>query len=192
MRRSWLIQRLRKPSDSTIVNAFAFGGGIKNGGLTDEAMKLVQQVCSVDYMGAAEFEFGIFQETLEKIVIDIKQFIAGSFKVDYRYDHRGWGEEPSKLYEGKKRVYYLCQKEDEEEVKARISKWAMKEPYGDTKESIALNMSMSDMPRESYQEIVGWLELDNGFMFFTDKKMWRGACKMFGVKTPSKKEVTKQ
>ena len=40
-------------------------------------------------------------------------------------------------------------------------------------------------------DVVGWLELDNGFMFFTDEKMWRGSCKWFEVATPSKKKVSK-
>jgi len=40
-------------------------------------------------------------------------------------------------------------------------------------------------------DVVGWLELDNGFMFFSDQKMWRASCDWFGVKTPSKKKVSK-
>ncbi len=27
----------------------------------------------------------------------------------------------------------------------------------------------------------GWLELDNGFLFFTDVEMWRRASGLFGV-----------
>ena len=192
MRRSWLIQRLKAPYDNVILNAFSFGGGLKNGGLSDEAMKIVNAVCSVDYMGAAEFEFGAFQKALEKMFDVRTKLVSNSFKVNYRYDFRGWGGNPAKLYEGKKRVYYLCQKDHEKEVKERIAKWAMAEPFGETKELIRLDESMSDMPKEITREVTGWLELDNGFMFFTDEKMWRGACeKLFGIKVPSKKKVSK-
>ncbi len=57
MRDSWLIQRL-KPAYPGLVqlwvdNPFAFGGGLRNGGLSGEAMNLLRGIFSFDYMGAA-------------------------------------------------------------------------------------------------------------------------------------------
>lgn len=59
----WLIQRLKKAygNDSvltTISAAFAFGGGLRDGGLSKEAMQLLSQLWSFDYMGSSEFEWG--------------------------------------------------------------------------------------------------------------------------------------
>lgn len=190
MENSWLIQRLRQPTGGH--NVFAFGGGFKNGGLTDEAMAIVNEVCSIDYMGAAEFEFGAFQKSLAKMAEEKEQLILGSFEVDYRYDFRGWRDNPSKVYEGKKRVYYLCTKDQEAEVKERIEKWAMKEHWGHTKEAVCLCEAMAEIPKDVNRGVVGWFELDNSFMFFIDEKMWKGACEtLFGIKTPSKKQVKK-
>ncbi len=49
MSRSRLIQRLNKPTGFT--NPFAFGAGHPTGGLSDEAMKLLNSIFSFDYMG---------------------------------------------------------------------------------------------------------------------------------------------
>ena len=51
MDRSWLIQRLNKPREyegklKGLENAFSFGGGLVNGGLSKEAMELL----NFDYM----------------------------------------------------------------------------------------------------------------------------------------------
>ncbi|MDO8604190.1 MAG: hypothetical protein Q7K40_02200 [bacterium] len=35
----------------------------------------------------------------------------------------------------------------------------------------------------------GWLELDNGFMFFVNEDMWREFCKLFGVVVPGVTEI---
>ena len=43
MKRSYLVQRLRKPRgwELTKDNPFSFGGGLQNGGLSGEAMSLL-------------------------------------------------------------------------------------------------------------------------------------------------------
>jgi hypothetical protein len=63
MKDSYLIQRLHKPESwrikgKVLDNAFSFGGGLKNGGLTTKALDLLRDIFSFDYMCAAEFEFG--------------------------------------------------------------------------------------------------------------------------------------
>ena len=183
MSRTWLVQRLMKPIDYRTIS---FGGGYKNGGLSDEAFTILKGIWNFDYMGAAEFEFGAVPEALGNIAktAEDKQLICGSVKLHYKYADWRTDEES----EGNERVYYLCPKEFESEIKKRLAKWAMSD-RNDTKERIELNMSMSG--KEASRCSYGWLELDNGFMFFTDEKMWRGSCDMFGVKTPSKKKVSK-
>ncbi|KKL26470.1 hypothetical protein LCGC14_2394990, partial [marine sediment metagenome] len=74
MQRTYLIQRLHKPHQiggnedfKKLVNCFSFGGGLKDGGLSDEAMKLIIKIWRFDYMGSAEFEWGAVPESLSNV-----------------------------------------------------------------------------------------------------------------------------
>lgn len=70
MKRTWLVQRLRKPYNHPAFgadNPFSFGGGLRNGGLNDEAMGLLRGIFSFDYMGAAEFEFGAIPQAFDRL-----------------------------------------------------------------------------------------------------------------------------
>ena len=203
MKKSYLIQRLRTPDIATtttlgkIKAAFAFGGGLKNGGLSDDAMKLIDNIWSFDYMGSAEFEFGAVPKTLHSIAECQEDLICNSFITYYEFQSYrwSWGDEDSKEHKGNSRVYYICRKEQQKEVKTRISRWALHRDYDGvhgTKEPVLLDKSMSGCKEKHGQPVTGWLELDNGFMFFTDETMWRNTCQLFGIRTPSKKKVSKQ
>lgn len=190
MQRSWLVQRLTAPypkdkDGKRQLNPFSFGGGFKNGGLSDEAMDIVSEVFSFDYMGAAEFEFGALPKCLDRILQAHETLVCGSFKA--RYFYKGWGKEPSK--EGDARLYFLCQKGDEKEVRKRARHWATAGCYGEMKESPMMDSSLA---KKISRGIKGWLDLENDFFVFSDETMWRGTCELFGVKTPSKKKVSKQ
>ncbi len=181
MERTYLVQRLLPPDKAVPI---AFGGMSKeNGCMSDESMALIKDIFAFDYMGAAEFEFGAVPEALEKL-FEQKKLVAGSVKLDYRYkDFR-----TDIIAEGNKRVFYLCRKEEEKEVKTRLATWA-KTDFNKMKEYLGLNMALAGVDR---WDVGGWLELSNGFMFFTDEKMWRASCKLFEVATPSKKKVSKE
>jgi len=185
MERSYLIQRLKQPVGH--INPFSFGGG--GGKMTKEDREVLDKIWSWDYMGAAEFEFGAVPEAFGKM--EGKEIIANFFTVPYKYDFMGWKDTPSQTFEGKKQVFYICQKEHEKEVKTRLKEWAWKET-GKTKERIRFNEGLADVPKEIKSDIVGWFELDNGFFFFSDEKMWSNACKVLEVKIPSKKKVSKK
>jgi hypothetical protein len=169
-RSSWLVQRLERPlpGDSLLGkdNPFSFGGGIKNGGLSDEAMKLLRGIFSFDYMGAAEFEWGAVPEALSKIARS--DLVAFWFNVP---DHT---------------IFVLAPAEWRTEVEARIREFTR--DYGDDyyhlKESTLLHQVLyEDDPkrREFYERYGGWLELNNGFLFFTDEEMWAKTCDLFEV-----------
>lgn len=169
---SWLVQRLERPIKSRGPlrdNPFSFGGGYKNGGLSDEAMKLLRDVFSFDYMGSAEFEFGALPKALQRIA---KADLA-AFTIDV---------------DGHS-VYVLAPAEWEAEVEARIREFA--KDYGSDyyrlKETTRLHAVLNDGPYTD--RLAGWLELDNGFMFFTDREMWSQACELFGVKAADAQEA---
>lgn len=174
MRRTWLVQRLHKPQ--------SFGGGLLNGGLSGEAMHLLRDVFSFDYMGAAEFEFGAVPKALQAIAKDHRLLVAGSLSIALKDVQKGWDEKHAPPATAEAEVFYLCRTEHVREVTERIRAMAAKDH--NLKESTRLPSTLRPS-REWDGETVGWIELDNGFMFFTDREMWERTCALFGVKAVS-------
>ena len=108
MERTYLIQRLKKPVD--FDNPFSFGGGLQNGGLSKNAMKLVRGIWSFDYMGCAEFEFGAIPESLGNIANYCTKGNVYTNKISF-----------------KKEIYYLCKKGLESNVEDTIRKLSRNE-----------------------------------------------------------------
>jgi hypothetical protein len=187
MRRSWLIQRLEKPLGNRGLlgpdNPFAFGGGLKNGGLSDEAMGLLRDIFSFEYMGAAEFEFGAVPQALQGLANAHDRLTAGSFEVPLSQVSAGWRRDAEKVAAtGQASVYFIAPAEWAEEVELRIRTWAKEGFRSELKETT--NLASTLRPSEDFHgRTVGWLELDNGFMFFTDEQMWLDTAALFGVVT---------
>ncbi len=163
LEKTWLIQRLLVPYKHLPVgNPFAFGGGYKNGGLSNEANETINKIFSFDYMGAAEYEWGAVPNSLGKL-----------------WDAGQKGELALgivKLEEG--RVFFICRQEITSEVEKIIRKAAgggMR-----TRDLVGLRDSLQRRTRKQGDK-AGWLELGNHFMFFTDKRMFEGAARMFGL-----------
>ncbi len=157
MKRTYLIQRLKNPMGQ--VNPFSFGGGLTNGGFSKEAMNLVGSVCSFDYMGSAEFEWGAVPEAF-----------------------RFMGEQAVKnnLISGKTNdVFYICPSQYESGVKEVIEKLLLDEYVFRLKEYCGLKDHFSDKNKRG-RNTVGWVELDNGFMFFVDEIMFENMKKIYG------------
>ena len=180
MNKSYLIQRLTKPQPWKIMgkkvdNPFTFGGGLINGGLSKEAMDLTRDIWSYDYMGASEFEWGAVPKALHTIVENIKDTKAFTLLVLYKNDKSSFN---------KGVVYVICRNDDISEVSKRITSMALNE-YNkgfSTKEWVGLNTALSDNKEDKKRHPCGWLELDNGYMFFTDKDMYIKTCELFGLK----------
>jgi len=148
-----LIQRLKNP-DGQIHHAF--GGGIKNGGLSNEAMEGIKNVWAFDYMGNSRFEYGKVAEALTKIK-------------DYSQAGRVFFGEVDSI-----EVPYICEKGEEDEVKGRILQLYDRKLRSSeilTVENPFFREAMT-VDKAPYNQFGGWLELDNGFMFFKNKKMY--------------------
>lgn len=177
MKKTYLVQRLVKPRNyagkfAGLENAFCFGGGLKNGGLSDEAMELLKPIFSFDYMGSAEFEWGAVPEALSQIAKEVKEYEAFEVTVSYKCkDYRN-----KKDLKGKRSVYIICKTTDKEEVVNRIKTFA-KNTFNNTKECINLDQSLAEI--EFAKETIGWLELDNGFLFFKDEEAFKKVAKLF-------------
>lgn len=154
-----LVQRLKAPNyrivDGVKKDIHAFGGGDKNGGLTEEHMSVLREIFSFDYMGAAEFEYGNVASAVCKLVDDgLKGLLI-----------------KGKIKKGSDRIFYICPEWMKVEVVKRIKKLRDgKYKNIDLKAHCGLKEHFeSKYPFDKV--IVGWLELDNGFMFFTDEAM---------------------
>lgn len=167
---SWLVQRLTKPFKTSNPllrdNPFSFGGGPRNGGLSDDAMGLIRDIFGFDYMGAAEFEWGAVPEALQRIAkVAAEGKLVG---------------ETMTLPNGE--VYLITPSEWLSQVEQRVQELA-KGDYGEgsyrLKESTRLSQALNGEPYTD--RIGGWLELDNGFMFFTDKPMYEATADLLGV-----------
>jgi len=168
MKKSYLIQRLQKPQ--SFENPFRFGGGYKDGGLSENAMDLLRPIFSFDYMGAAEFEFGALPKTLQKMAENASNLVSGNLIATTKNGNEEF-------------VFYICQKDHKLEVVKRIKIKAHSE-YGDNnfscKEWVGLQRVVD---KEKYADHIGWLELDNGYFFFVDKDAWEKTCTLFEVET---------
>lgn len=157
MRSTRRIQRLKQPSGRT--NPFSFGGGLVNGGFSDVGMDILSKVFSFDYMGSAEFEFGALPAAL---LFLLKQ-----------------GED-QQLVAGKHgQVFYISPIVYENEVKKRLDQLIANERELYLCEWCGLANSLNQ-PIDAYKT-VGWIELDNGFMFFVDEQMFNKAKNLFGA-----------
>lgn len=175
MIQSYLIQRLQQPYKGTAQgplahdNPFAFGGGLRNGGLTKDAMDILRDIFTFDYMGSAEFEFGAVPAALSRIA-NSHALTAFSFTVPYTY--RFWTTQQDATGSGI--VHVLCNETDRGEITDRIKGWA-KGSGGRTKESVRLDAALAGEANRT----AGWLELDNGYFFFTDKEMFDKTVALF-------------
>ncbi|MEK6828994.1 MAG: hypothetical protein AABY15_02625 [Nanoarchaeota archaeon] len=189
-RNPYLIQRLLKPyqikeGQNKILkdNPFTFGGGLKNGGLSDEAMNLLREVWRYDYMGSAEFEWGAVPKSLDHIAKNNKEYIAGEISVKAKADD--WNDGLKKVTV-EAPVFYVCIKQDEDQVKESIEKLsgAKKQDFH-TKESVLLAEAICKLKYR--EENAGWHDIDNHFLFFTDKEMFENFCKLFEIPIPNEK-----
>jgi hypothetical protein len=163
--RTRLIQRLKAPKG---FNPFgSFGGGYVNGGLTDEAMEFLNKLWSFAYMGAAEFEWGAVPEALNKIAgYCVKEESGGFFEIQ--------------LEDGKYVIYVICKKDELKDVEEIIGQVYREEIR--LKEWAGLKKSLEAKNKDDFcYDLHGWLELDNGFIFFKDEEMAKNTAKLFGL-----------
>lgn len=167
LRRTYLVQRLNEPMGGLFGmkdNPFSFGGGLVNGGLSKEFMDLVRPIFSFDYMGSAEFEFGAVPKSFQYIANNIKNYNTHELMI------------------GKEKVFVICQNDVTTEVDEVIKQLAKNKIH--TKESTNLDAALGlskYYPREKCRTI-GWLEIDNHFMFFTNEATFNKVAVLFGLK----------
>jgi len=200
MNRTHLVQRLMRPyktdGDSNMdkllkANPFAFGGGLKNGGISEDGMEMIRNVFQFDYMGASEFEWGAVPKALAKVYKNAKDYIAYETLIPWKY--RNWTPrlKKSETTKGKSLVYIICHKEWMRDVIDFIKRQAAN-PYNKKDFLKEVTLLQGALAKPDDRHPCGWLELDNSYFFFTDKKMYEGTCKLFDVKKVEKVIVKKE
>ena len=195
-----LVQRLLPPTKGRlggpggIAPHRVFGGAML--GLSEKAWDVLDAVCTVDYMGAAEYEFGKLPTTLNAIVDLTKTGVLRSFAFTLAPHERklSW----DRTWHGTKRplppaqtvtLFGFCKESDLPEVQDRIRALANEDKSFYVKGSTNLVSSLDLTSREADRTPCGWIELDNLFMFFSDRNMWEGFCQIFGVNPCSVPEI---
>ena len=171
---SYLIQRIKKPyigEVKTPLQALC-KFGLAATGITKELREALSSICIWDYMGSAEYEFGAIPKALRTMATLKLTTIVESISYKY-HDYRN-----SKFITGTIPIYIIAQKEDLEEVTNRIKTLAIDELR--CKERANFDESLARY--EYSKDIYGWLELDNGYMFFKDEVMYAHFCALLKVK----------
>jgi len=178
MDESWLVQRLLPPSPGNMIaNAFSFGGGLINGGISNEGMDILNSLFRFDYMGSSEFEWGAVPKALQKIADQHNKYVA--FEVSIKTEKN---EAP---------IYIIAKPEWKEQIIKNLKKWASGDDY--LKESVKLDRAINKTyfngkQVEDYNLCIGWLELDNGYMFFINNKLFVNMMKLFSIDFIGNKE----
>lgn len=195
-RNPWLIQRLKKPygdDRDLVTHIFAFGCGYRDGGFSKEAMDILQEIFTFDYMGSAEYEFGEVPRTLQSMGLSLSDLSTRSFEIDMgdvNFDK--WEERHfKKPIKGIKKIIYLLGKTDHHEAAEKyIRLLGCAEEPPRLKETSMFRQALlepKDQKEDWRQNTQGWLDLTNKLFFFTSKDMFEKTCALIlGSKQESK------
>ena len=192
--RPYLIQRLDKPYKSDgplgdISRMFAFGGGLKDGGMSKEAYELVNKLWRFDYMGASEFEWGAVPAALAAIYEYRKAEVLDGFILrltgpapEARNEERLRFPDCSKTQKKTADLMVLCHKAHRTNVIDTLERLTATDYVNEPrlKESSKAWRATFGQP---HVEVIGGLELDNGWIYLSTEAVdsCTGLQQLFGV-----------
>lgn len=188
----YLIQRLRRPPENEWSARIdqAFGGMLC---LSDDAWKLSHTCFSFDYMGAAEYEFGAVPKALNLLLKckDLTAFEmaigAAEIKSPWWIERKLWNTRKGPDYDaaeakmrgsGERWLYVICPKDQEAGVKRWLKAHLAGNKDARTRDSTQMCDALIPDPERAPRN-VGWLELDNGWLAFSERVLWERAKKLF-------------
>jgi len=209
LRDTYLVQRMRGPRS---YNLSAFPGEVKPHhvfggaqlGLSKEAWKIIDQFCTLDYMGAAEYEawggpspvatgFSDMAKAAGEKALRTFAFVLGPHERELNSE-RQWhwqrakkqGFPPAKFVI----IYGLCHESLVEAAQERIRVLAKDPNKFYVKQGTLLSQNLDPISEYTLKDpVMGWFELSNGFLFFSDRKMWEGFCDLFEVEKCASPEI---
>jgi hypothetical protein len=199
---TYLIQALNKPRENKgpfKVNPFSFGGG--GSGLKNEDAAMLESIWSPEYMGAAEYEFGAFAQTLNAVYAYRRANLLIATVVDINGRIADKSPNSSWYSKGQQRartsVFVICCKNHFDNIvkvlDSLINETKIPQPYGgDAAVHLKCGIRIWDAlyspthywAEDSYHAFGGGLELDNGWFVFTDVDMFRKTCALYGLEVP--------
>lgn len=193
-RNPYLIQRLDRPRTSDgplgdISRCFAFGGGLKDGGMSKEAYALVAKLWRFDYMGASEFEWGAVPAALAAIYEYRKAEVLDGFIL------RLTG--PAPIVKNKRLPQYadcdktktktadlvvLCHKAHRTNVIDTLERLTESDYVQEPRLKEASHAWRATF-HQPHADVIGGLELDNGWIYLSAeaKESVKGLQQLFGV-----------
>jgi hypothetical protein len=178
--RPYLVQRMnlpyKGPTDTPIqkmvaANPFSFGGGLLNGGFKKEAMEILHKIFSYDYMGSSEFEWGDVPKSMKRMMDVHKGNVTG--EVSFTRKVTSW--QPRRAIkttttEYPVKIWYICKKGIESELKKLLYGLAQ-EDWKNMKEVLMFEDNLGK--KDDIGKTVGWHDICNDFMFFTNEEMFK-------------------
>lgn len=189
MHTSYLIQRLNKPfvpKDEKQKVLAAFGEALSNTGIPENIMKHLRNIADFDYMGSSEFEWGAVPKALKEVASRANSLTTAT--ITFEPDEIYMSDFDSRDYCRPKKavsIYILASKDHMEGAKALITRLVKEDKFSiRLKECAYVSESCLDRSKEYLKRAkgfdgsrhVGWFEMDNGFFFFLDRKMFDQFC----------------
>jgi hypothetical protein len=190
---TYLVQRMRRPRSYNVTDGVkphhVFGGSAL--GLSKEAWEILDSFCTLDYMGAAEYEawggpgpvpqaFNRLAEWASGGKLETFAFVIGPHQRALNW-HRGYAKKNEVLPPAKfVTIFGIVHEELFDEAQERIRTLAKDERSFNVKQGTRLTASLDPLSEYEVKDpVCGWLELNNTFLFFSDRKMWESCCEFF-------------
>lgn len=171
MVRSNLIQRLRTPYRNSFLGRLkhSVSFGVWGSGLTEDDRDKMIPIADFDWMCAVEFDGGAISDVLDTMTR--RELVSYQMPVRTSpYDYNPGVRPIHGRFEAT--VYVICPVGIQEETAKRIQKFGFEEPFG-VKRRVYLEKSIRQLATAQKPRNVGWIEMDNNFMFFLSRQMHR-------------------
>lgn len=199
-RSTFLLHRLRGPRSYNLAGTevqahHVFGNAAL--GLSKDAWKILDQYCTLDYMGAAEYEAWGGQAPIARGLSDFwklgeeKKLKTFAFVLGPHERPLNYARTLNNAHRKKKPVFPpakfvtlfgICPEDTLDLAFERTRELIVEPRKHHIKSGNRLTEALDPISEyEREDPFQGWFELTNWFMFFSDQKMWEGFCELLGA-----------
>ncbi len=150
LKRTYLVQSLSR-SKKFLINPFSFGGGLKNGGLSNKLINFISPLFSFDHIKAAEFEFGIVSKFFHIVMYNIKEYSLEEFIIN------------------KAPLYIICNSDKRDLINKKVIELSNSAIQYKRETNLDIVLGLNNNYRKEDYDTIGWIELNNNFMIFLEK-----------------------
>lgn len=173
----YLIQIVKKPIDLNtcsnrndwLLKSFKFGGKTEEfGGFNTSQIDRIASIMSFKGMGSSQYEWGA-------VPCSFEYFTKNSF-TNFNFDLKNYPVT----------IYVICNTQHIKQIKKFINKLSVCSDWSDLRKNkfnlrdlTYFKQSIENFIETGDTEYAGWLQLDNPFFFFLDKKMYQNLLNLF-------------